>query len=148
MKFLETLTDIELINRFQQGDDCAFRVLYQRYQQKIFNTIVYFVKDRILAEDLSQEAYIKIIASIKANRYCEEGKFLPWALRIVHNHCMDHLRKKNRTSFVSGFSDPVLANVTTASPETKMIKKQAAAHLHTLVNQLSAEQKQVVYYRH
>jgi RNA polymerase sigma-70 factor (ECF subfamily) len=148
MRFLETFTDIELIDHFRHGDEKAFRILYKRYQQKIFETIVFYVKDRTLAEDLSQEVYIKIISSIQANRYCDEGKFLPWALRIVHNHCMDHLRKRNRIAYVSDFTNTMLVNTATTSPETALMQEQAAAYLHLLVDKLSDEQKKVVRYRH
>ena len=148
MKSLEALTDTELIQRFQKGQEKAFAILYNRYQEKILHTIVYYVKDRTLAEDLSQEAYIKIIRSIQDNRYCDEGKFLPWALRIVHNHCMDHLRKPNRTAYVSDYTNAMLANAVTSSVETDFVKAQTASFLHALVNHLSMEQKTVVRYRH
>ena len=148
MKLLKQLTDTELISRFQQGNQQAFHELYHRYQQKIFGIVLYYIKDRVIAEDLCQEAYIKIIMSIKSNKYCEEGKFLPWALRIVHNHCMDYLRKNKTVSYVTDFSDQSLVHLTSSSPETKMVKQQAAVHLHQLLNKLSYEQRKVVYYRH
>lgn len=109
---------------------------------------MYHVKDRTLAEDLAQEVYIRIISSIQKNQYCEEGKFLPWALRIAFNSCMDHLRKKNRTSYVPDFSETILGEFSVASPEAKLVQKQAAEQLHTMLDELSAEQKRVVHYRH
>lgn len=148
MRRLENLTDTELIIEFRKGHNLAFSILYKRYQRKVFETVVYYIKDRTEAEDLSQEVYIKVITSIQANRYCEEGKFLPWVLRIAHNHCMDHLRKRTHVSYVAHFSSAQLSTVATASPEYKLINKQTAAQLRTLVDKLSAEQKQVVCYRH
>ena len=148
MKSLERLTDTELIHQFQKGQENAFAILYNRYQEKILHTIVYYVKDRTLAEDLSQEAYIKIITAIQANRYCDEGKFLPWALRIVHNHCMDYLRSRSRTAYVSDYTIAMMANGVTSSVETDFEKAQTAAFLHTLVDKLSEEQKAVIRYRH
>lgn len=148
MKQLLTHSDIELINCFQLGNERAFQVLYHRYQQKIFGTIMYYIKDPILAEDLSQEVYIKIITFIKSNRYNEEGRFLSWALQIAYSHCMDHLRKKKRTSYVPDFFNTVLINVAVPSPEVKMMQDQVNSFLPTLVDQLSPEQKKVVYYRY
>jgi RNA polymerase sigma-70 factor (ECF subfamily) len=76
------LTDNELIQSFQGGNTRAFDALIDRYQEKIFNTILFMVKDSYLAEDLIQEIFIKIIDNLKQRKYAEEGKFLPWALRI------------------------------------------------------------------
>lgn len=148
MRRLENLTDDELIAQFRKCQNQAFDILYRRYQQKIFDTVVYYIKNRTEAEDLTQEVSIKIITSIQTDRYCEEGKFLPWALRIAHNHCMDHLRRRNYVLYVAEFSSAQLSSVAIASPEYKLIGKQTAAQLRSLVNKLPAEQKQVVYYRH
>jgi RNA polymerase sigma factor (sigma-70 family) len=148
MKLPENFSDIELIDRFQQGNEKAFQVLYQRHQRDIFATIVYYVKNRTLAEDLSQEVYIKIIAAIKAKRYCEDGKFLPWALRIAYNHCMDQLRKKNRTFYTPDLYDSMLGTIAEPSPEIKMVREETATVVRNLVNQLSPEQKKVVRYRY
>lgn len=73
---------------------------------------------------------------------------MPWALRVVHNHCMDHLRKKSRIAYVPDFTRTMLSHAATVSPETMVIREQAAAQLHRLVDKLSSEQKTVVRYRH
>ena len=85
MKTLEHVSDTELIRSFQEGDTEAFEVLIYRYKDKIYSSILFFVKDNYLAEDLFQDVFIKIIDTLKNKRYTEEGKFLPWALRIAHN---------------------------------------------------------------
>ena len=79
------LTDNELIQLFQQGNTRAFDALIDRHQERIFNAINFMVKDSYLAEDLIQDIFIKIINNLKQNKYNDEGKFLPWALRIAHN---------------------------------------------------------------
>ncbi|MGC5230942.1 RNA polymerase sigma factor, partial [Klebsiella pneumoniae] len=89
--------DTELIRAFQDGDTDAFETLIYRYKDKIFSSILFFVKDTHLAEDLFQDVFIKIIDTLKNKRYTEEGKFLPWALRISHNLCVDYFRKVKRT---------------------------------------------------
>jgi RNA polymerase sigma-70 factor (ECF subfamily) len=84
------LTDNELIQLFQHGNPRAFDVLIDRHQERIFNAINFMVKDSYLAEDLIQDIFIKIIGNLKLGKYNDEGKFLPWALRIAHNYCVDH----------------------------------------------------------
>lgn len=80
--------------------------------------------------------------------YSEEGKFLPWALRITSNHCMDHLRRKNNTSYVPDFGNSVLASIVVPSAEAKLLDEQAATELYNLLDKLPVEQKKVVCYRH
>jgi len=63
------LSDYELIASFQQGNTRAFDTLIDRYQEKIYNTILFMVKDSYLAEDLIQEIFIKIIDNIKQKKY-------------------------------------------------------------------------------
>lgn len=80
------LTDNELIQSFQAGNSRAFDALLDRHQLRIYNTILFMVKDSYLAEDLIQEIFIKIIDNLKQGKYNEEGKFLPWALRLSLIH--------------------------------------------------------------
>ena len=96
MRTLDQASDTELIKAFQSGDAGAFETLIYRYKDKIFSSIFFLVKDSYLAEDLFQDVFIKIIDTLKNKRYTEEGKFLPWALRISHNLCVDHFRKIKR----------------------------------------------------
>ena len=86
MRAHQNVLDNDLVRLFQSGDETALDSLIGRYKEKIFSTIFYLVKDRHLAEDLFQEVFIKIIDTLRSNRYNEEGKFLPWALRIAHNY--------------------------------------------------------------
>src|SRR5215210_7760986 len=97
MKTPNSATDIQLINSFQEGNNKALEVLVNRHKDKIFTSIHILVKDKYLAEDLFQDVFIKIIDTLRKNSYNEEGKFLPWAMRIAHNLCIDHLRKVKRT---------------------------------------------------
>src|SRR5437868_3014944 len=85
-------TDQDLVRFYQNGNDSAFKVLLSRHKDKIFTTIFYLVNNRELAEDLFQEVFIKIIIKLKEKKYNEEGKFLPWAVRVAHNLVIDHFR--------------------------------------------------------
>ena len=91
------INDTQLILAFQDGDCHALEALIKRYKDKLFSSILFIVKDKYLAEDLFQETFVRIIDTLRSKRYNEEGKFLPWAMRIAHNLCVDHFRKVKRT---------------------------------------------------
>ena len=86
-------SDAELIHAYIQGHEQSLEVLINRYKDKIYTSVYMLVKDKYLAEDIFQDAFLKIIKTIKDGRYSEQGKFLPWAIRVAHNLCMDHFRR-------------------------------------------------------
>src|SRR5919112_2012195 len=135
MKTLNIATDNELVKSFQEGCNNALEVLVNRHKDKIFTSINILVKDKYLAEDLFQEVFIKIIDTLRANRYNEEGKFLPWAMRIAHNLCVDHFRKVKRTPVIATGDDRDIfevINVSEASADKAMIQGQS----HDLVRRI------------
>ena len=105
MKCLTNLTDQQLIHLYVNGDSDAFSTIVLRYKEKIFTSIYLLVKDRYLAEDFFQEVFIKVIDTLRAGKYTDEGKFLPWAMRIAHNMCVDHFRKVKRTPTIKTSDD-------------------------------------------
>jgi RNA polymerase sigma-70 factor (ECF subfamily) len=90
------VNDAALISAYIQGDSRAFETLLNRSKSKVYTTIYLIVKDRYIAEDLLQETYIKALDVINQGKYNEEGKFLPWIVRIAHNMAIDHFRKEKR----------------------------------------------------
>lgn len=145
------LSDNELIEAFQAGNTRAFDTLIDRYQEKIYNTILFMVKDSYLAEDLIQEIFIKIIDNIKQKKYAEEGKFLPWALRISHNYCIDHFRKVKRTPTIKTSDDQDIFEViknTEHSADYKMTRSQTHQNIQALVDLLPEEQREIIVLRH
>lgn len=92
----EIMCDSELILMYQNGDNNAFSILLNRHKSKIFNKIYFLTKDADLSNDLFQEVFIKIIQKLRAKKYDEKGKFLPWATRIAHNLVIDYFRKENK----------------------------------------------------
>jgi RNA polymerase sigma-70 factor (ECF subfamily) len=139
------------VHSFQEGDAYAFEALIERHKDKIFSSILFLVKDKYLAEDLFQETFIRIIDTIKGKRYNEEGKFLPWASRIAHNLCVDHFRKVKRTpSILTGDDKDIfeVINVVEESAEQKMIRGQSHERLHSILNLLPDEQREVIVLRH
>ena len=145
------LTDNELIQSFQEGNTRAFDALLDRHQERIYNTILFMVKDSYLAEDLIQEIFIKIIDNLQQRKYNEEGKFLPWALRIAHNFCVDHFRKVKRTPTIKTSDDQDLfegINHSDHSADYKMTRKQTHQNIQQLVDLLPEEQREIIVLRH
>jgi RNA polymerase sigma-70 factor (ECF subfamily) len=97
---IKQLDDQQLIASYIQGNHQAFEVLLMRHKNSIYRAIYLKVKDRDLTEDLFQDTFIKIIKTFKKGNYNEEGKFLPWALRIANNLIIDYFRKQNRVKFI------------------------------------------------
>ena len=93
--------DHVLINEYLSGNEKAFEALLMRHKDRVYRFILMKLKDADLTEDIFQETFIKVINTLKKGNYNEEGKFLPWALRIAHNLIIDYFRKANRVRFVS-----------------------------------------------
>ncbi len=126
-------------------------ILVNRYKDKIFTSIKILVKDSFLAEDLFQDVFIKIIDTLRANKYNEEGKFLPWALRIAHNLCVDHFRKVKRTPAIKTSDDHDIFEVLNFSEDgadKTMMKGQSHELVRQMLNKLPEEQREVIVLRH
>jgi RNA polymerase sigma-70 factor (ECF subfamily) len=151
MKTLEHVSDTELIRSFQEGDTEAFEVLIYRYKDKIYSSILFFVKDSYLAEDLFQDVFIKIIDTLKNKRYTEEGKFLPWALRISHNLCVDHFRKVKRTPAIKTSDNKDIfdvINVYEEGADQKIMQSQSHDRVRMMLELLPEEQREIIVLRH
>src|ERR1700733_8844764 len=90
---LSQKSDAELIHAYMHGQELALEVLINKYKEKVYTSVYMLVKDKYLAEDIFQDAFLKVVKTIKDGRYAEQGKFLPWAIRVAHNLCMDHFRR-------------------------------------------------------
>jgi RNA polymerase sigma-70 factor (ECF subfamily) len=150
MKSLQHLLDNDLILSFQGGNQAALETLVNRHKEKIFTSILFMVKDKYLAEDLFQDVFIKIIDTLRTNRYNEEGKFIQWALRIAHNLCVDYFRKVKRNSIISSDDKDVfnMLNLTNESADTSIIQLQTRQKLHDMLKHLPEEQREVIILRH
>ncbi|RYY07679.1 MAG: sigma-70 family RNA polymerase sigma factor [Sphingobacteriaceae bacterium] len=150
MEFRET-SDQELIHLYISGNEAGLTELIRRYQSKIYTSIYLLVKDEYLAEDIFQDTFIKVINTLKAHKYNEEGKFLPWVARIAHNLVIDHFRREKRTPLVSSSESfdifDVLGNYD-ESMEDRMIREQTYTDLKKLIHLLPSEQKEVLIMRH
>ena len=95
------ITDGVLIKRYIDGNNAAFETLLKRHRSRILSSIYLLVGDRYVAEDIFQETFVKVINTLKLGNYNEEGKFLPWAMRIAHNLVIDHFRRSNKMKMIS-----------------------------------------------
>jgi len=151
MKCLTNLTDQQLIHLYVNGDSDAFSTIVLRYKEKIFTSIYLLVKDRYLAEDFFQEVFIKVIDTLRAGKYTDEGKFLPWAMRIAHNMCVDHFRKVKRTPTIKTSDDKDIFEVLNffePGADQKMMANQSHDRVRRLVDMLPEDQREVIILRH
>ena len=125
--------------------------LVLRHKDKLYTSILFLVKDKYLAEDIFQDVLINIIDTIRGGRYTEEGKFLPWAMRIAHNLCVDHFRKVKRTPAIKTSDDSDIfevINFTEDSAEIKMMKRQSHDRVRQMLDLLPEDQREVIILRH
>ena len=151
MNSLRTKTDHELIHSFRDGDLQALEALVIRHKDKLYTSILFLVKDKYLAEDIFQDVLIKIIDTIRGGRYTEEGKFLPWAMRIAHNLCVDHFRKVKRTPAIKTSDDRDIfevINFTEDGADVKIMKRQSHDRVRRMLDLLPEDQREVIILRH
>ncbi len=147
----DMLNDKELVLRYQEGDVDSFKILVDRYQNKIYSYVLMLVKDKQLADDIFQDTFLKIIRTIKAGIYKEEGKFIQFAMRIAHNLIIDHFRKAKRLPMVDPTKDDydMLDNARFMDPsiEDRFVTEQIYADLRKMIEYLPDEQREVLVMR-
>ncbi|MEZ4910848.1 MAG: sigma-70 family RNA polymerase sigma factor [Saprospiraceae bacterium] len=151
MQQLKSLLDQELISLYLTGNQSAFEVLLNRHKDKIYTSIYLFVRDTELAEDIFQEVFIKIVDTLRKDKYNNEGKFLQWAMRISYNLCVDHFRRSKRMVKVSTSETFDIFNIIENKDdnmELSIMKSQTHEKLRFYIDQLPAEQREVVILRH
>jgi RNA polymerase sigma-70 factor (ECF subfamily) len=144
---LSTLSDAQLITAFLAGNKPAFETLLLRHKDRIYTAIYLLVKDRERAEDLFQDCFLKILTTLQSGRYNEQGKFLPWAMRVAHNLCMDFFRR--RKPAVDMEKVEFLLENTDGNNDADAACEQAQTEnsLRGLLEKLPAEQQKVVLLR-
>lgn len=148
---LSEISDNQLIGSFISGDESSLEVLVRRHQKRVFTSILILVRDKELAEDLFQETFIKVIKTLRSGSYQEEGKFLPWVLRIGHNLVIDHFRKNKRMPLVRDTEEHSIMDqirLTDANVEEKLVTSQIHQQVRQLIDYLPLDQREVVIMRH
>ncbi|HET6244103.1 MAG: sigma-70 family RNA polymerase sigma factor [Bacteroidetes bacterium] len=147
----QQLNDHELVSQYLSGNENALETLISRHKSKIYSYILQIVKDHQLAEDVFQDTFFKVINTLRKGNYNEEGKFLPWVLRIAHNLVIDHFRKNKRMPVVDGGEDFDIFDILPLKQgniEDKLIKDQIHEDVRKLIQYLPPDQKEVLMLRH
>jgi RNA polymerase sigma-70 factor (ECF subfamily) len=145
------INDQELIKQYLQGNEACLEMLIKRHKNRIFTTIILIVKDQYIAEDIFQETFIKVVRTFRSGKYNEEGKFLPWVVRIARNLSIDHFRRSKRMPTVtSSDGEDVFRKfeINDRNREEEIVKDQRDATIRQLINLLPKEQKEVLVLRH
>jgi len=146
----KVIADSVLVSDYINGNEKSLEILIIRHKQRIFSFVLSKVLDREIAEDIFQDTFIKVINTLKRGKYNEEGKFLPWVMRIAHNLVIDHFRRNKRIptfrntdefDIFTVISDEVL-NV-----EKQLIKDQILTDIRELIVELPEDQKEVLIMR-
>ena len=143
-------SDSILVENYIGGDESSLEKLIRKHKSRIYNFIFSKVLNRDIAEDIFQDTFIKVIKTLKRGIYNEEGKFLPWIMRIAHNLVIDHFRRNNRIpKFESNNDYDIFQNLSDSSlnAEKSIIKDQVSSDLQVLVEELPSDQKDVVIMR-
>ena len=145
-----TSSDAFLVSAYIKGDESALSELITRHKQRIYSFIYSKVFDRDVSEDIFQDTFIKVIKTLKKGGYNEEGKFLPWVMRIAHNLVIDHFRKNNRMPKFENKNDFNIFSVLSdqvPNVEKRIIKGQVENDVRRLIQELQEDQKEVLVMR-
>jgi len=144
------LEDSQLIRLYAQGNERALNTLINRHNQRLSSFIYSKIGDREITEDIFQDTFIKVIRTLKRGTYNEEGKFLPWVMRIAHNLIIDYFRKSSRMPYFEGTNSFDVFSIISderLNIEGQLIKEQIDVDLGVLIDELPEDQKEVLNMR-
>jgi len=148
---VSVLSDKDLIKNYLAGDNSSFEILLNRHKSRVYAFIMSKIKNRDISEDIFQDTFIKVINSLKKGKYNEEGKFLPWIMRISHNLVIDHFRKESKIKSVrpnDQFNIFDIIKDDSLSQDEQMIRKRIHLDLNLLIDDLPIEQMNVLRMRY
>ncbi|WP_396168851.1 RNA polymerase sigma factor [Flavobacterium sp.] len=144
------IPDALLVKNYIAGDENALSILIKKHQSKIYGFIYSKMPDRDVADDIFQDTFIKVIKTLKSNSYNEEGKFLPWVMRISHNLIVDHFRKNKKMPMLretEEFSVFSILTDTSLNAEGRIITDVIEKDLQKIILELPEDQKEVLMMR-
>ncbi len=151
---IQLLNDNELVQLYIDGNEESLSVLLMRHKRKIFSSIMVVVKNKALAEDIFQDTFFKVIQTLKRGQYNEEGKFLPWVIRIARNLIIDHFRRIKKMPpvpvYVNDEGEEIsVFNTLPSEDENKNIDEtiKFKKSIRAIINELPADQREVVIMR-
>ena len=142
--------DATLVSNYIKGDENALAILITRHKQRIYSFIYSKVYDRDISEDVFQDTFIKVIRTLKKGRYNEEGKFLPWVMRIAHNLVIDHFRRNSRMPKFDNSGEFSIFSVlsdNSLNAEKQMVRDQVNIDIKRVIEELPEDQKEVLKMR-
>lgn len=140
-----------LVCNYLNGCNRSFEQLLTRHKNRVFGFIMSKIKNKDLADDIFQDTFVKVVNSLQKGKYNEEGKFLPWVMRIAHNLIIDHFRREKKNKKISNSSDFDIFDVISNGERTQdedMIRKRVHKDLNDLVEFLPSNQKNVLKMRY
>ena len=145
-----TNADSFLVSQYLSGDERSLEILIDKHKSRIFNFIYSKVLDRYTSEDIFQETFIKVVKTLKRGLYNEEGKFLPWVMRISHNLIIDYFRKNKRLPLFDNCESFDIFSILKddlPNAENTMIDKQIKKDLVKIISELPKDQKNIIMMR-
>lgn len=145
-----TISDAQLVSAYIDGSERALKQLIDKHQKRIFNFILSKIHDREISEDIFQETFFKVINTLKTGNYNEEGKFLPWVMRIAHNLIIDHFRKNKRIPLFENTDEFDIFQFIgdgAVNAEEALIEEQINEDLQRLILELPEDQREVLMMR-
>jgi RNA polymerase sigma-70 factor (ECF subfamily) len=144
------IPDALLVKNYIDGDENALSILIKKHQSKIYGFIYSKMPDRDVADDIFQDTFIKVIKTLKSNSYNEEGKFLPWVMRISHNLIVDHYRKNKKMPMLRETEDFSIFSIlsdNSLNVEGRIITDAIEKDLQKIIQELPSDQKEVLEMR-
>ena len=151
MKTMNSLSDQQLISLYVEGNPDALATVVERHKDKIFTSIYLLVKDKFLAEDLFQDCFVKAIDKLNSGVYNEEGKFLPWMIRMAHNLCIDYFRKVKRSPSIKTSDNEDIFDsfdFSVSGVDDRIIQGQTYERVKKMLDLIPEDQKEVIVMRH
>ncbi|HIE74462.1 MAG TPA: sigma-70 family RNA polymerase sigma factor [Flavobacteriales bacterium] len=148
---LINLSDSELVALYLKGDSKSFEALIQKHKNKIYAFILSKIRNRDLAEDIFQDTFIKVINSLQKGKYNEEGKFLPWVMRIANNLVIDYFRKSKKMRTIAPTDNFDIFDILQDGEkniEDNLVNNQIHKDLRKLIEHLPEDQKEVLKMRY
>lgn len=144
------IEDSQLVKKYINGDERAIEALINKHNSRLTGFIYSKVGDRELTEDIFQDTFMKVIRTLKRGAYNEEGKFMPWVMRIAHNLIIDHYRKNNRMPMYGTSDSETIFSLMSdddLNAEKQLIKDQIDLDLLQMIKELPVDQQEVLEMR-
>jgi RNA polymerase sigma factor (sigma-70 family) len=152
---MQLLSDNELVKLYVNGNEESLAILVKRHKRRIFSYLYLICRNKELTEDIFQETFFKVIQTLKKRQYNEEGKFLPWVLRIAKNLMIDHFRKVKKMPSISSVTNDegervdifdIIPEPVSSSKDVNEAKEFKEL-IRNVVGELPPDQKEVVIMR-